>query len=86
MLAFHAESCQGHQQQSVLKKLKNKVEVHSVRHDVYVATETGGLMTAPCACATATEEKRARESAKPTLRCTNITTIIFRVNKQNRDG
>jgi hypothetical protein len=44
-----AESCQGDQtrgQQSVLKISKSTVEVHSVWHDIYVATETGGKMRA----------------------------------------
>jgi hypothetical protein len=43
--AFLAESCQGDRtqgQQSVLKIAKSTVEVHSVWHDIYVATETGG--------------------------------------------
>jgi hypothetical protein len=44
---FLAESCQGDRtwgQQSVLKIAKSTVEVHSVWHDIYVATETGGHM------------------------------------------
>jgi hypothetical protein len=47
--AILAESCQGDRtqvQQSVLLKLKSKVEVHSAWHDIYVATETGGQMRA----------------------------------------
>jgi hypothetical protein len=47
--AFLAESCQGYQtqeQQSVLKTTKSTVEVYSVWHDMYVATETGGQMRA----------------------------------------
>jgi predicted membrane-bound mannosyltransferase len=47
MTAFLAESCQGDRtqgQQSVLKIAKSTVEVHSVWHDIYVATETGGQM------------------------------------------
>jgi hypothetical protein len=47
--AFLAESCQGdrtQEQQSVLKIAKSTVEAHSVWHDTYVATETGGQMRA----------------------------------------
>jgi hypothetical protein len=47
--AFLAESCQGDRtqgQQSVLKTAKSTVEVHSVWHNIYVATETGGQMRA----------------------------------------
>jgi hypothetical protein len=47
--AFLTESCQGDRtkrQQSVLKSAKSTVEVHSVWHDIYVATETGGQMRA----------------------------------------
>jgi hypothetical protein len=47
--AFLAESCQGDRtqgQQSFLKSAKSTVEVHSVWHDTYVATETGGQMRA----------------------------------------
>jgi hypothetical protein len=47
--AFLAESCQGDRtqgQKSVLKIVKSTVEVHSVWHDIYVATETGGQMRA----------------------------------------
>jgi hypothetical protein len=46
---FLAENCQGDRtrgQQSVLKTAKHTVEVHSVWHDIYVATETGGQMRA----------------------------------------
>jgi hypothetical protein len=49
MSAFLAESCQGDRtqgQRSVLKTAKSTVEVHSVWHDIYVATETGGQMRA----------------------------------------
>jgi hypothetical protein len=46
-LGFLAESYQGDRtQQSVLKITKSTVEVHSVWHDIYVATETGGQMRA----------------------------------------
>jgi hypothetical protein len=44
-----AESCQGDRtqgQQSVLKIAKSTVEVHSVWHGIYIATETGGQMRA----------------------------------------
>jgi hypothetical protein len=47
--AFLTESCQSDRtrgQQSVLKIAKSTVEVHSVRHDIYVTTETGGQMRA----------------------------------------
>jgi hypothetical protein len=47
--AFLAESCQGDRtqgQQSVVKVAKSTVEVHSVQHDIYLATETGGQMRA----------------------------------------
>jgi hypothetical protein len=47
--AFLAESCQGDRtqgQQPVLKIAKSTVEVHSVWHDIYVATETGWQMRA----------------------------------------
>jgi hypothetical protein len=47
--AFLAESYQGDRtqgQQTVLKTAKSTVEVHSVCHDIYVATETGGQMRA----------------------------------------
>jgi hypothetical protein len=46
---FLLESCQGDRkqgQQTVLKTAKSTVEVHSVWHDIYVATETGGQMWA----------------------------------------
>jgi hypothetical protein len=46
---FLAESCQGdgtQEQQSVLKITKSTGEVHSVRHDMYVVTETGRQMGA----------------------------------------
>jgi hypothetical protein len=47
--AFLAESCQGDRtqgQQPVIKIAKSTVEVHSVWHDIYVATEAGGQMRA----------------------------------------
>jgi hypothetical protein len=47
--AFLAKSCQGDRtqgQQSVLKIARSTVEVHSVCHDIYVATETAGQMRA----------------------------------------
>jgi hypothetical protein len=47
--AFLADSCQGDQtqeQQSVLKVGKSIVEIHSVWYDIYIATETGGQMSA----------------------------------------
>jgi hypothetical protein len=47
--AFLVESCQGDRkrgQQSVLKIAQSAIEVHSVRHGIYVATETGGQMRA----------------------------------------
>jgi hypothetical protein len=47
--AFLAESCQGDRtqgQQSVLKTAKITVDVHSMWHDIYVATETGVQMRA----------------------------------------
>jgi hypothetical protein len=43
--AFLTKSCQGDRaqgQQPVLKTAKSTVEGHSVWHDIYVATETGG--------------------------------------------
>jgi hypothetical protein len=78
--AFLVASCQGDRtqgQQSVLKTAKNTVEVHSVLHDIYVATETGGQMRA-VVCYSVRLRKSDREiSDGPTPRCTNITTIIF---------
>jgi hypothetical protein len=47
--AFLDESCLGDRtqgQQSDLKIAKSTVEVHSVWHNIYVATETGGQMRA----------------------------------------
>jgi hypothetical protein len=60
--AFLAESCWGDRrqgQQSVLKTAKSTVGVHSVWHDIYVGTETCGLLCiTPCACAKATAKQR----------------------------
>jgi hypothetical protein len=59
------DSCQGNRkqrQQSVLKIAKSTVEVHSVWHDIYIATEAGGQMRVvcitPCACARARDLSR----------------------------
>jgi hypothetical protein len=73
--AFLTGSCQGDRtqgQQSVIKIAKSTVEVHSVWHDIYIATETGGQMRAVVYYSV-----RLRKSEGPTPRCTNITTIIF---------
>jgi hypothetical protein len=51
--AFLTDSCQGDRtqgQQSVLKIAKSTVAAHSVWHDNYVATETGGQMRAVVCC------------------------------------
>jgi hypothetical protein len=42
--SYQGDRTQG--QQSVLKIAKSTVAVHSVWHDIYVATETGGHMRA----------------------------------------
>jgi hypothetical protein len=77
---FLAESCQGDRtqsQQSVLKIAKSTVEVHSVRHGIYVVTETGGQMRAVVYYSV-----RLRKSEGPTPRCPDISTIIFpRISK-----
>jgi hypothetical protein len=83
---FLAESCQGDRtqgQQSVLKIVKSTVEVHSVWHDIYVATKAGGQMRAVVYYSV-----RLRKSEGPTPRCTNITTIILqRISKTvNEEG
>jgi hypothetical protein len=73
--AFLAESCQGdrtQEQQTVLKIAKSTVEVHSLWHDIYVATETGGQMWAFVYYSVL-----LRKSEGPTPRCTNTTIIIF---------
>jgi hypothetical protein len=65
--AFLAESCQGDRtqgQQSVLKTAISTVEIHSVWHDIYVATETCGLLcVTPCACARVTAKERGTYAA-----------------------
>jgi hypothetical protein len=48
-MTFLSETCRGDRtqgQQSVIKIAKITVEVHSVWHDIYVATQTGGQMWA----------------------------------------
>jgi hypothetical protein len=50
MTSFLAESCRTQKHQSVLKTAKSTVEVHSVWHDIYIATETGGQMRAVVYC------------------------------------
>jgi hypothetical protein len=48
-LAFMVKSCQGdrtQEQQSVLKIAKITTEVHSMWHNIYIATETGRHMRA----------------------------------------
>jgi hypothetical protein len=77
--AFLSESCQGDRtqgQQSILKSAKSTVELHSVWHGIYVATETGGQMRA-VVLLRAPAQERPRKSEGSTPRCTNITTIIF---------
>jgi hypothetical protein len=65
--AFLAESCQGDRtqgQQSVLKTAKSTVAVHTVWHDIYVATETGGQMRAVvyyCVRLRKSDRERARD-------------------------
>jgi hypothetical protein len=74
--AFLAESCQDDRtqgQQSFLKIAKSTVEVYSVWHDIYIATETGGQMRALVYYYSV----RLGKSEGPAPRCTNITTIIF---------
>jgi hypothetical protein len=69
---FLAESCQGDRtrgQQSVLKVAKSTVELHSVWHDIYVATETGGQMRAVVYYSVRlrkTDRERARELRRDT--------------------
>jgi hypothetical protein len=87
VLAFLAESRQGDRtqgQKSVLKTAKSTVEVHSVWHDIYVATETGrcGLLyITPRACARATAKEQGTNAAMHKCYQNNIT-----ANKQNRDA
>jgi hypothetical protein len=67
---FLAESCQGDRtqgQQSALKTTKSTVKVHSVWHDIYVATETGGQMRAVVyysARLRKSDNKRARDLSR----------------------
>jgi hypothetical protein len=92
--AFLAESCQGDRtlgQQSVLKTAKSTVEVHSVWHDIYVATGTGGQMRAVvCYSVRLLESDRVR--ARDLRRDAQILTqyffffFFFFANKQNRDA
>jgi hypothetical protein len=72
--AFLAESCQGdrkQEQQSVPKTAKNTVEVHSVWHDIYVATETGRQMRA-VVCYSVRLRKSDREKARDLRRDAQI--------------
>jgi hypothetical protein len=72
--AFLAESCQGDRtqgQQSVIKTAKSTVEVHSVWHDIYVATETGGHMRAVVYYSVRLR-KRDRERARDLRRVAQI--------------
>jgi hypothetical protein len=73
--AILAESCQDDRtqgEQSVLRIAKSTVEVHSVWHDIYVATETGGQTRA-----LVYYSARLRKGEGPTPRYTNIATIFF---------
>jgi hypothetical protein len=72
--AFLAESCQGDRtqgQKSVLKIAKSTAEVHSLRHDIYVATETGGWMRA-VVYHSVRLPKSDRERARDLRRCAQI--------------
>jgi hypothetical protein len=72
--AFLTESCQGDRtqgQQSVLKIAKSTVEVHSVWHNIYVATDTGGQMGA-VVCYSVRLRKSDREKARDLLRDVQI--------------
>jgi hypothetical protein len=78
--AFLAESCQGDRtqgQQSVLKIAKSTVEVHSVWHDIYVATETGGKMRA-VVCYSVRLRNSDRERARDLRRDAQILNQFFR--------
>jgi hypothetical protein len=71
---FLAESCQGDRKQgqkSVLKTAKSTVEVHTVWHDIYVATETGGQMRA-VVCYSVRLRKSDRERARDLSRDAQI--------------
>jgi hypothetical protein len=52
--AFMAESCKGdrtQEQQPIIKTAKSTIEVHSLWHDIYVATEAGGqIRVVVCYC------------------------------------
>jgi hypothetical protein len=67
---FLAESCRHDRtqgQQSVPKTARSTVEVHSVWHDIDVATGTGGQMAGccvtVCACARETAKERGTHAA-----------------------
>jgi hypothetical protein len=83
--AFLAECCQGDRtqgQRSALKIAKSTVEVHSVWHDIYVATEWDRRVDVCCVLLCAPAQERPRKSEGTTSWCTNITTIIFpRISK-----
>jgi hypothetical protein len=77
--AFLVESYQGNQtqgQQLVLKIAKSTVEVHSVWHDIYVATETGGQMRA-AVCYSVRLRKSDREIARDLRRDAQILSQYF---------
>jgi hypothetical protein len=74
---FVAESCQDYWtqgQQSVLNTAKNPVEVHSVWHDIYVVTETGGQMQAVVYYSVRLR-KNDRERAKDLRRDTQVQSV-----------
>jgi hypothetical protein len=85
--AFLAESCQGDRtqgKQSVLKIATSIVKVHSVWHDIYVATETGGQMRAVVYYSLHLR-KSDRERARDLRRDAQILPQYFSANKQNRE-
>jgi hypothetical protein len=82
------ESCQGdrkQEQQSVLKPDKSTVEVHSVWHDIYVATKTGGQMPAVVYYSVRLR-KSVRERARDLRTMHKYYNNIFSANKQNSDA
>jgi hypothetical protein len=72
--AFLVESCQGdwtQEKRPVLNIAKSTVEVHSVWHDMYVPTETGGQIRA-VECYSVRLRKNDRERARDQRRDAQI--------------
>jgi hypothetical protein len=79
MMTFLADNCQGYQvqgQPSVLYNAKSTVIVHSVWHNIYIATQTGGQILAVVYYSV---HLQVSEGSVPCS--TNITTVFSQISK-----